>query len=359
MTKKQKKKKRKLKKIPKIFFLIIIIIVLVFLAKKSLDDYEINISNTYDYIMQKIEEKKNAQDKKNEETKKYNDCLNQEYSSDELSGELQEKEIETTAYLKKYSVSVKFQDIKTKYTYQYNENQKYYAASTIKMLDALYIYQEAAKGNIDLETTIAYTYKISNSAGVSKHKIGDKISLRNLVKYAITVSDNTAHQMLVKYIGYDNLKQYGNSLGATTTLEHTVLGKDNFGDINVTDAIIYVQELYNFINENPTLGAELKSYFITSDENYLKDTENNIEAATKYGEYNAYFHNNGIVYAENPYFISVLTKLNSNKSIVTNINKKIQELQNVLYENRKNYCQQKIYNVQINWLTIKTRGLKI
>ena len=154
--------------------------------------------------------------------------------------------------------------------------------------------------------------------------------------------------MLVKYIGYDNLKQYGNSLGATTTLEHTVLGKDNFGDINVTDAIIYVQELYNFINENPTLGAELKSYFITSDENYLKDTENNIEAATKYGEYNTYFHNNGIVYAENPYFISVLTKLNSNKSIVTNINKKIQELQNVLYENRKNYCQQKIYNVQIN-----------
>ena len=72
------------------------------------------------------------------------------------------------------------------------------------------------------------------------------ISLRDLVKYAITVSDNSAHQMLVDYIGFTNLKKYGNSLGAKNTL----IGGDNFGQIDTNDSIAYLTELYKFINDN-------------------------------------------------------------------------------------------------------------
>ena len=45
----------------------------------------------------------------------------------------------------------------------------------------------------------------------------------------------------------------------------------------------------------------------------LKEEDRKIEAATKYGQYNSYFHNNGIVYYTNPYYASILTELgNSN-----------------------------------------------
>ena len=57
--------------------------------------------------------------------------------------------------------------------------------------------------------------------------------------------------------------------------------------------MIYVKELYKLIKSNTELGNELKSYFIQSEVNYLKF--DNIEAATKYGHYSNYSHNQGIV----------------------------------------------------------------
>jgi len=310
--------------------------------------YDVNIDDTYNRLLEKIEEKKAAAEKQLQLEKEYNNCLKQAYQDAEKSGELQQKEIELTTYLKKYNLSLKFVDINTNYTYVHNENVKYYAASTIKLLDALYIYSHAASGEVDLEQTMKYEkkYKVGYSSGMEKHKIGDMVSLRDLVKYAITVSDNTAHNMLVSYIGFKNLKSYGQSLGATTTL----VGNDNFGSINVDDAIIYLQELYKFINENSTLGQELLTYFASSQDNYLKNEEKSIQAATKYGEYSPYFHNIGIVYTKNPYYISILTKIfgKQHGATIKNINNIVQELQNVLYENRKNYCQNQVYGLQNN-----------
>ena len=80
----------------------------------------------------------------------------------------------------------------------------------------------------------------------------------------------------------------------------------------------------------------------------MKDDENKIEPSTKYVEYGNTFHNNGIVYTKNPYLISILTNLGKKKgaSVIKSVNNKIQELQEVVYENHINYCQQKIYSVQ-------------
>ena len=79
-------------------------------------------------LKEKIETIKSKQDKKAELEKKYNDCLAQEYKEEEKAGNLEQKEIELTTYLQKYSVSVKFVDIKTSYTYAYNQDKIYYAA---------------------------------------------------------------------------------------------------------------------------------------------------------------------------------------------------------------------------------------
>lgn len=356
---KKKKNRRKLKKVSKLILLLILLLTLFAILKKSLDNYDFTFTNTYEYLMNKINEQKNKQDEKKEQVKKqkqdeeYNNCLNQKFVDEEKTSKIIDAEQALTDYLKNYNLSVKFVDINTNYSYSYNEKKVYYAASTIKMLDALYIYENAANGNLDLNTTKKYTknFKVLYSSGLEKYKIGDMISLRDLVKYAITVSDNSAHQMLVDFIGFNKLKNYGIKLGAKNTL----IGGDNFGQIDVNDSIIYLTNLYNFIEEDSDLSKELKSYFIQSDENYLKDTEKNIEAATKYGEYGNTFHNNGIVYTKNPYLISILTNLGVKKgsNIIKNINNKVQELQNVVNENHLEYCQQKIYSVQNDWQSSK------
>lgn len=271
----------------------------------------------------------------------YEECLTLPYNESDNTDAIMKKIEEVNAYLDMYKVSVGYEDLEHGFIYNYKPNTTYYAASTIKALDALYIYSKAYDGVINLDDTITYSkkYKVGASAYVGSFKVGSKLSLRELVKAAVTVSDNSAHHMLVDYIGYNNLKEYGRSLGATATLS----GNDNFGYINVNDGLIYMKKLNEFFENGGELGKELKSYFVNSDENSLKtDT---IEAATKYGEYAPVFHNIGVVYHEHPYVISILTneKNGDFELKVRNINLKVMELHNLYYSNRSDVCLSSVY----------------
>ena len=274
----------------------------------------------------------------------YNNCLSDTYNTYDDTPYLAAMEEKLTAYLENYNVSVAFKDINTGYSYSYNSDKNYYAASTIKMLDAIYIYLNAYNGNLNLDTEVTYLakHKMGSSLKMKDYKIGDKVSLRKLVEYAITVSDNTAHNMLVDYIGKSTLKEFGNSLGTTTTL----VGNDDFGAINNRDSMIYLETLNDLINNTGELGEELKSYFVNSDQNYLNFPNEGISAVQKYGEYNSYYHANGIVYAENPYLVSILTLhgYDDFEKVIRNINTEIYNLQKEFYENRKNVCYAKVYN---------------
>ena len=279
---------------------------------------------------------------KNKELEKraYDACLAKAYNEDELSSELIDKITELDNYIKNnYNISVKYEDITTGFNYYYKPNEMYYAASTIKLLDALYIYAKAANKELDLKTTITYKQSdvISDSKGMKQHKVGDKISLRLLVKYAIIYSDNSAHQMLISYIGFNNLKEFGNELGATSTL----VGGDNFGYINANDAIIYLKYAYNFINNNSVLGSELKGFMIEAEENGIKYDGLNLDVAHKYGFYKNYYNDIAIIYDNKPYLLAILT-LHGNDdyfNITFDISKRINEIHNMFKENRSNSCK--------------------
>lgn len=277
-------------------------------------------------------------------TQLYEECLVRPIDENDYTEELQLVEQELTNYLKdNYNTSVIYEDLNLAFSYSYNSDVVYYAASTIKTLDALYIYTKAAAGELNLDETMKYTqnYKWPSSKEMSKHKYGDEITLRDLVKYTVTVSDNSAHQMLVSYIGRSNLKEYGLSLGA----ENTLVGGDNFGNISANDAIIYMKELNKFINNNQELGKELQSYFLEAEQNDLAIEELNIQAAHKYGEYSYYYHDIGIVYDENPYVIAILTTEGKGdfEAKVRDINKHVYELHRLYNDNRKNVCYLEVY----------------
>lgn len=274
----------------------------------------------------------------------YNDCIQRPLTEEEITAELKEAEESITSYLaKNYKVSIMYEDLSTSFSYSYQPSTVYYAASTIKSLDALYIYTKAAEGSLDLDETMVYSskYKWSSSKEMSKLSFGTKVTLRDLVKYAITVSDNSAHQMLVSYIGRSNLKEFGNSLGAKNTL----VGADNFGNITVSDALIYMKAIYTFIENNASLGEELKSYFVSAEQNDLELPELGIQAAHKYGQYSSYYHDIGIVYDTHPYVVAILTLEGSSnyENKVKDIHSRIYELHTLYYETRENLCKTEVY----------------
>ena len=292
-------------------------------------------------IVSEIKEKLPSSKKKEEERKKeevYQACLIKAYDESELNEELRNEISNLDNYiLNNYRMSVRYEDEKTGFSYAYKPEQVFYAASTIKLLDALYIYNKAAEGSLDLNETVTIKQKYPVSKGMDNHQVGEEIDLRTLVKYAIIYSDNTAHQMLVSYIGFSNLKAYGNSLGATNTL----IGGDNFGNISADDALIYLKKTNEFIENNQELGKELKGYMLEAEENALKYEGLNVPVGHKYGEYDVYFNDIGIVYDEHPYLIAILTTHGKGNyiEVVSDISHKINDLHQHFKQLRESECQ--------------------
>ncbi|MBR6821293.1 MAG: serine hydrolase [Bacilli bacterium] len=324
-----------------VILLIIFLVGVVFGFSKISDEVaEYNVQKEEEKRI--LEEQKRIEEEARRKEKLYNDCINRKATDADYTLDILSAQKELTDYIKKnYSASVSYEDLTYGYTFNYNENIVYYAASTVKALGALYIYTNAAEGNINLDDTITYTsrFKVSYSSGVSKHKLGSKIKIRDLVKYSIIYSDNSAHQMLISYIGKSKLKEFGKSLGAKNTLN----GGDNFGNTSSADGLIYMKAVNNFIENNGELGEELKGFFVTSQQKEL--SVNNLDVAHKYGLYKKYYHNMGIVYDEKPYVVSIMTLegTDQKEKAVKNISTKVYELHNLFKTNRENVCKIEIY----------------
>ena len=274
----------------------------------------------------------------------YEECLRRPISDVDITDEIKFVEKELTNYISNnYAASIYYEDLSLGFSYSYNVDEIYYAASTIKSLGALYIYTKAAAGELDLDDTVKYTSKFvwGSSKKMKTHKLGEEISLRTLVEYSITVSDNSAYQMIVSFIGREKLKEFGKGLGA----QYTLYGSDNFGSITVNDAIIYMKALNSFINNNGELGQELKSYFVSADQNGLALNDLEIEAAHKYGEYSPYYHDIGIVYDDKPYVVAILTaeKKGDYQGKIKEINKHIYDLHELYYSTREQMCYTEVY----------------
>ncbi|HOP65871.1 MAG TPA: serine hydrolase [Bacilli bacterium] len=272
--------------------------------------------------------------------KEYNECIAKEYQND---NEVEDKVAELDNYIKNNYpyTSIEYYDLETGLTYTYNENTVYYGASLIKTLDALYIYNKALEDESILDTKLTYTssYQRGSSLEMAKYSFGEKVTVRNLVKYAITVSDNSAHQMLIDYIGFSKLKAYGNSLGNN----YTLIGGDNYGNIDLSDAFNYMVNVNKYINNNGELGEELRNYFDNDYDNFLN--LDGVNALHKYGYYAGYFHDIGIMEDDDPYIIVVLTNYGYDnfKTIVNNISKKVNALHEYYHNKRKVACYVEAY----------------
>lgn len=343
-TKTTKKKTNKTSKKTNNFFQILLIIILGFILYGGIFSYvKMHIKEDIN-IIPAIFDNQNQEDDKKQKENDYNNCLNRVYDERDYDIETLniKQEISNFIKSKNYQVSIYYEDILTGFTYTYNPKTIYYGCSLIKLVDALYLINKAIVGEIDLDKeTITYTanYKASDSIKMAKRKIGEKVSLRDLIDYAISVSDNTAHFMLIDYIGINNLKAYGKSLGAKVILT----GGDSFGNQTAEDTNIYLKEAYKIINENSEYGPFLKKIMDNNERNAFN--KENIKIYHKYGSYGPNYHDIGLSLENYPYTISILT-LHENKNyieVVQNIHEKIIRLHNEFHKNREDLCYREIY----------------
>ena len=268
----------------------------------------------------------------NENSLTYQKCLTNSFISLNTKQEVQQlfKEFPLNDY------ALYFWDIKNNFKIIKNENQKFYGASLIKLLEAIYLIQK----KVDLSNTVTYQpkHKKMDSLKLQNYPYGSQLSLQTLIFYALSVSDNTAHEMLLDYIGISNLKQYAQSLGINLTIN----SYEHYGALSVKESFLILQETYKIIIANNKYSQLL--YQAMNNQYYNSLTFNNLNMLHKYGLSQNYYHDIGIyLERDNQYLICIMTnqKYQPSPNFITEIHQRIYALYNQNNQDKQNFCQKK------------------
>lgn len=269
-----------------------------FITIDSKDDDTVDLDYNSELIANKY---------KNIEINEYINCLNKKISNDELNDsiKLSIRTLENLFNSSYNNFAFKYTDIYTGFTVSYNEGQEIFTASTIKAPMAIYLYEKAEEGLINLDEKLTYTANYYNTgSGILKNReFNTSYTIRELVKHAIIPSDNAAHNMLMDRFGRANMYNFWTEKGTNSIFKYY----SNWGSTNANDATIYMKELYDYYNTDTELANELMKNFMSVTFKPLSGKNGSKNTANKSGWTGSVFHDAAIIFDDNPYILVVLS----------------------------------------------------
>ena len=175
-----------------------------------------------------------------------------------------------------WNLSFGFKNFEKDYTYTYDADRLFYGASLAKTLDAVYIYDRFG----------------------GPRNWNERFLLENAVSY----SNNSAHVTLARNLGVSNLKNYALEIGMQYHLSD---GISTFSDTTVNDQLAEWSKLWELAGTLDN-GYELMSLFFNGVYPTM-DFYGSPRIAYKAGFYGGTHHESAIIYADSPYFLTVLT----------------------------------------------------
>ncbi len=243
-----------------------------------------------------------------------------------------EQRILTLLQSEKGEFAVAFKNLSDGKTILINENEEFHAASTMKTPVMIEVYKKSYEGKISLDDTIKIKNEFrsivdgsmfslssfNDSDKKSYEKIGNYLSLKELVFDMITISSNFATNLVIDYIGSEDINSTMNSLGAKNInilrgvedLKAFDLGLNNtttaFDLLNIYENMAK-GKVINYDLSEEMIGILKKQKYDDIIPKYLPDT---VEVAHKDGWINGVRHDSGIVYAdkEKVYVLVLLSK---------------------------------------------------
>ncbi|MEG1257162.1 serine hydrolase [Clostridium sp.] len=175
------------------------------------------------------------------------------------------KEIKRYLEKREGEYSFYFSDLKSGYTYGFNENHKMVAAGCIKLPIAMAVMKEIERNNISLEQVVSITDddKVSGSFGII-HEFGERqYSIRELIVAMLIQSDNTAACKIINIIGMSKINEIIKGMGLMSTIINKYPSNERVDDCkeNITTSYDLCKCL-TLINDGVTLTKE-HSEFIT------------------------------------------------------------------------------------------------
>ena len=205
----------------------------------------------------------------------------------------------------------------------YNEDMQFVAASVIKLPIMMDVYKKVAADKLSFNDTLEMKEfkKVGGCGAICSIDEDIALSIKSLVRLMITISDNTATNILIRHAGIDNLAQSFVEMG----LKKTVVGRELF-DMEALERGVQnyftpkeigavLESLYNgdFISKE----ASCEMIDIMKAQQICHKIPDSLPAgvqvANKTGESSGVTHDAGIVYADRP-FIFVFASMETDTS---------------------------------------------
>ena len=219
-----------------------------------------------------------------------------------------------------------------------NADENFETASTIKSYILAVLFQKVKAGEKKLNDLLAFTSEnaINGSGLMQSLELGTQLSVKNLATLMIIVSDNVATNMLIEYLGKDEINRCIKEMGFSSTCLHCKVGAENWARLGTTTPGDYgrlferiatgtltgpegdaqMLEIFKKQHYNTLLSNSLPPYYFDSD-NFGDETI--FSLASKSGSMNACRDDGGIM--ETPYgkyVLAIFTKKFQDKQYHTN-----------------------------------------
>ncbi len=213
------------------------------------------------------------------------------------------------------TAAVAVRDLGSSYVSGYNMNEVMPAASTIKIPVMVEVFRQMEAGSFDLNRRVELLPgdRDWGSGDIADSPIGSTFTVSTLLTQMITVSDNTAANMLIRLVGRQHINQTMASLG----LDHTHLAdyirtQDWSVRTDLRTTPVDMVRLLARMAQNRLIDHWSSQQMIAILEQQeintlLPEPLPQIPIAHKTGSFDDTLNDVGIVYADQPYVIAVLT----------------------------------------------------
>jgi len=202
-------------------------------------------------------------------------------------------------------LSVYYENLETGFVYRHNADREYFSASVPKAIFALYIFQKAERGEVDLDGTVTFLYEdYWGGSGVIRHTsyLGDTFTQRELLRLNISESDNIATLMLRRVHGLYGYIQFITDIGGTPGfIRERVFNSQ----LTANEAGLFAREIFRYTESGGRYSQEFKSYLL---DNQFPFIVSDYPVASKTGwNRPTAWHDMAIVYAPSPFILVILS----------------------------------------------------
>lgn len=216
-------------------------------------------------------------------------------------------------------------------------NKSRRSASMIKVFIMSYAMELASKGQLNLDNQIVLksSDKVGGAGVICGWSSGTEISIYDLLSYMITESDNTATNMMIDYLGMDNINSYIKKEGYNETVlgrkmmdfDAIAAGRENYS--SVSDLGKFFQKLVR----NQCVNSEYDTKMIDillqqTDKEVFPTALGDVKIAHKTGELDNLYDDGGIIYSPRGEYVLVVMNDGVGRSSAV---KKMQKIASATY----------------------------